>query len=112
MNSIDLKEMKRLVIEHLATITDEQFDEELRLAGIENQPLDSYALNSLYLVSNIQSSYSFLTAMSTWNILDSTISIPNNMAEVSYNVYLDTKEFYKEIVASAISVPIDIKEAA
>jgi hypothetical protein len=50
--------------------------------------------------------------MSTWNILDSTISIPNNMAEVSYNVYLDTKEFYKEIVASAISVPIDIKEAA
>jgi hypothetical protein len=111
MNSIDLKEMKRLVIEHLATITDEQFDEELRLAGIENQPLDSYAP-----ISDIQCSYGFLrTAMSTCGITDATISIPNNnVAEISYGayVYLDTHKFYKENVATAISVPLDSKDAA
>jgi hypothetical protein len=37
METIDLKEIKKLVIEHLANISTEQLEEELRLAGLGSQ---------------------------------------------------------------------------
>jgi hypothetical protein len=54
---MDWEEIEKRLLEHLATVSDEQFDEELRLAGIEDQPL---AASSLTGSMPVQPMYGYL----------------------------------------------------
>jgi hypothetical protein len=48
------EEIRKGILDHLATVSGEQFDEELRLAGIENQRLVERLFYFLFCVLRLQ----------------------------------------------------------